>query len=49
MLEHFAESCVPDWQQIVEWYDELVRLTGKPGGRLNRAVSVGEVDAFTEA
>jgi RNA polymerase sigma factor (sigma-70 family) len=31
-----------DWRQIVEWYDELVRLTGSPVARLNRAVAVGE-------
>ncbi|SDU77698.1 RNA polymerase sigma factor [Jiangella alkaliphila] len=33
-----------DWVQIVEWYDELVRLTGSPVVRLNRAVVVGEAD-----
>jgi RNA polymerase sigma factor (sigma-70 family) len=33
-----------DWVQIVEWYDELVRLTGSPLARLNRAVAVGEAD-----
>lgn len=33
-----------DWAQIVEWYDELVRLTGSPVARLNRAVAVGEAD-----
>jgi len=31
-----------DWVQIVEWYDELVRLTHSPVARLNRAVAVGE-------
>ncbi|MEU3556326.1 RNA polymerase sigma factor [Streptomyces fragilis] len=31
-----------DWPQIVEWYDELVGLTGSPVARLNRAVAVGE-------
>jgi RNA polymerase sigma factor (sigma-70 family) len=31
-----------DWPQIVEWYDELVRLTDSPVARLNRAVAVGE-------
>jgi predicted RNA polymerase sigma factor len=31
-----------DWLQIVEWYDELVRLTDSPVVRLNRAVAVGE-------
>ncbi|MFI0895688.1 RNA polymerase sigma factor [Streptomyces sp. NPDC020983] len=33
-----------DWVQIVEWYDELERLTGSPVVRLNRAVAVGEAD-----
>ncbi|WP_019932140.1 RNA polymerase sigma factor [Nocardia sp. BMG111209] len=33
-----------DWVQIVEWYDELVRITGSPIARLNRAVAVGEAD-----
>ncbi|KQS71217.1 RNA polymerase subunit sigma-24 [Modestobacter sp. Leaf380] len=33
-----------DWVQVVEWYDELVRLTGSPVARLNRAVAVGEAD-----
>ncbi|MFF7701325.1 RNA polymerase sigma factor [Streptomyces lydicus] len=33
-----------DWVQIVEWYDELARLTDSPVVRLNRAVAVGEVD-----
>lgn len=33
-----------DWVQIVEWYDELVRITGSPVVRLNRAVAVGEAD-----
>ncbi|MGW0931088.1 RNA polymerase sigma factor [Streptomyces sp. NPDC002644] len=33
-----------DWTQIVEWYDELVRLTDSPVARLNRAVAVGEAD-----
>jgi predicted RNA polymerase sigma factor len=28
--------------QIVEWYDELVRITDSPVARLNRAVAVGE-------
>jgi len=31
-----------DWVQIVEWYDELVRLTDSPVARLNRAVAVGQ-------
>jgi len=33
-----------DWVQIVEWYDELLRLTGSAVVRLNRAVAVGEAD-----
>ncbi|MEF2528617.1 MULTISPECIES: RNA polymerase sigma factor [Streptomyces] len=33
-----------DWVQIVEWYDELARLTGSPVVLLNRAVAVGEAD-----
>ncbi|GAA4921506.1 RNA polymerase sigma factor (sigma-70 family) [Stackebrandtia albiflava] len=34
-----------DWPQILEWYDELVRLTpGNPVVALNRAVAVGHVD-----
>ncbi|MBY8850059.1 RNA polymerase subunit sigma-24, partial [Saccharothrix sp. MB29] len=30
-----------DWVQVVEWYDELARLTDSPVVRLNRAVAVG--------
>ncbi len=33
-----------DWPQILEWYDELLRLTDSPVVALNRAVAVGEVD-----
>jgi RNA polymerase sigma factor (sigma-70 family) len=33
-----------DWVQIVDWYDELLRLTGSPVVRLNRAVAVGQAD-----
>jgi len=33
-----------DWVQIVEWYDELAKLTGSPIVRLNRAVAVAEAD-----
>ncbi len=33
-----------DWAQIVEWYDELVRLTDSAIARLNRAVAVGHAD-----
>jgi predicted RNA polymerase sigma factor len=31
-----------DWVQIVEWYDELLRVADTPIIRLNRAVAVGE-------
>ncbi len=37
-------SAETDWVQIVEWYDELLRLTDNPVVRLNRAVAVGEAD-----
>jgi RNA polymerase sigma factor (sigma-70 family) len=37
----FAET---DWVQIVEWYDELARLTDNPVVRLNRAVAIGEAN-----
>ncbi len=33
-----------DWVQIVEWYDELLRVADTPVVRLNRAVAVGEAD-----
>ena len=33
-----------DWPQVLEWYDELLALTGSPVVALNRAVVVGEVD-----
>jgi RNA polymerase sigma factor (sigma-70 family) len=33
-----------DWVQVVEWYDEIVRLSGNPVALLNRAVAVGEAD-----
>lgn len=33
-----------DWPQVLEWYDELLRLTGSPVVALNRVVAVGEVD-----
>jgi len=33
-----------DWVQIVEWYDELLRVADTPIVRLNRAVAVGEAD-----
>ena len=31
-----------DWAQIVDWYDELLRLRDTPVIRLNRAVALGE-------
>jgi RNA polymerase sigma factor (sigma-70 family) len=33
-----------DWTQVLEWYDELTRLTDSPVVALNRAVALGEVD-----
>ncbi|WP_114558531.1 RNA polymerase sigma factor [Desertihabitans aurantiacus] len=33
-----------DWVQIVEWYDELLRLSDNPVVRLNRTVAVGQAD-----
>jgi RNA polymerase sigma factor (sigma-70 family) len=39
-----AATAETDWVQIVEWYDELLLLTGSPVVRLNRAVAVGEAD-----
>lgn len=33
-----------DWVQIVEWYDELMRINDSPVVRLNRAVAVGEAE-----
>ncbi|MCO7218456.1 RNA polymerase sigma factor [Klenkia sp. PcliD-1-E] len=39
-----ASAAETDWVQVVEWYDELVALTGSPVARLNRAVAVGEAD-----
>ena len=43
---HADAACAAetDWVQIVEWYDELVRLTDSPVVRLNRAVALGEAD-----
>ncbi|MCP2244721.1 RNA polymerase sigma factor [Lentzea aerocolonigenes] len=38
------EAAETDWVQIVEWYDELAKLTDSPVVRLNRAVAVGEAD-----
>jgi RNA polymerase sigma factor (sigma-70 family) len=31
-----------DWEQIVEWYDDLLRFTDTPIVRLNRVVAVGQ-------
>ncbi len=39
-----SSAAETDWTQIVEWYDELLRLTDSPVVRLNRAVAVGEAD-----
>jgi predicted RNA polymerase sigma factor len=39
-----SSAAETDWVQIVEWYDELVRLTDSPVVRLNRAVAVGHAD-----
>lgn len=33
-----------DWPQIVEWYDELLKLSDSPVVALNRAVAIGEAD-----
>ena len=33
-----------DWPQIVEWYDELLKLCDSPVAALNRAVAIGEAD-----
>jgi RNA polymerase sigma factor (sigma-70 family) len=33
-----------DWTQVLEWYDELTKLTDSPVVALNRAVAVGAVD-----
>ena len=39
-----ASADETDWSQILEWYDELIELTGNPLAELSRAVAVGEVD-----
>jgi predicted RNA polymerase sigma factor len=40
-----ASAEATDWPQILEWYDELARITpGSPVVALNRAVAVGHVD-----
>jgi RNA polymerase sigma factor (sigma-70 family) len=36
-----------DWQQILEWYDELQVLTDSPVVALNRVVALAEVDGAT--
>jgi RNA polymerase sigma factor (sigma-70 family) len=33
-----------DWTQVLEWYDELLTLTGSKVVALNRVVAVGEAD-----
>ena len=33
-----------DWTQVLQWYDELGRLTDSPVVALNRVVALGEVD-----
>lgn len=33
-----------DWPQIVEWYDELLKLSDSPVVALSRAVAIGEAD-----
>ncbi|MCK5891839.1 DUF6596 domain-containing protein [Aeromicrobium sp.] len=33
-----------DWVQVVEWYDELVRLTQNPVAQLNRVVALAQAD-----
>ncbi|WP_098465449.1 RNA polymerase sigma factor [Isoptericola jiangsuensis] len=39
-----ASAAETDWPQVLEWYDELLRLTPSPVVALNRAVAVGEVE-----
>src|SRR6185503_17960891 len=44
-----AQADETDWPQILEWYDELVALTGDPvrhdpAAVLGRAIAVGHVD-----
>ncbi|KQY64781.1 RNA polymerase subunit sigma-24 [Nocardioides sp. Root140] len=38
------EADETDWPQVLEWYDELLRLTDSPVVALNRVVALGEVD-----
>ena len=33
-----------DWVQIVQWYDQLLLLTGSPVVQLNHAVAIGQAD-----
>lgn len=39
-----ATAAETDWPQVLEWYDELLRLAPSPLVALNRAVALGEVD-----
>ena len=39
-----ASAAETDWTQILEWYDELARLTDSPVVALNRVVAIGQVD-----
>jgi RNA polymerase sigma factor (sigma-70 family) len=39
-----ASATETDWTQILEWYEELTRLTDSPVVALNRVVALGEVD-----
>jgi RNA polymerase sigma factor (sigma-70 family) len=39
-----ASADETDWPQVLEWYDELLRLTDSPVVALNRVVAVGQVD-----
>jgi RNA polymerase sigma factor (sigma-70 family) len=39
-----ATAAETDWTQILEWYDELTRVTESPVVALNRVVALGEVD-----
>lgn len=38
-----------DWPQILDWYNELIKLTGNPMAALSRAVAIGEVAGPIEA
>jgi len=39
-----ASAAETDWVQVVEWYDELLRLSDSPVVALTRAVAWGEAD-----